>query len=146
MKVLNISLMCSALTVALVTPHSMHAQATAKMVACKDGTSAKKETGACKDHGGVKADSAAAAKKAAKPSKAEKAATKAATKTAKAEHITAASGGGPGKVWVNTRSGAFHRETDEFYGKTKQGKYMTEAEALKAGYHEAKASAPTKKP
>jgi len=43
-----------------------------------------------------------------------------------------------GMVWVNTDSGIFHREGDRWYGKTKQGKYMTEADALKEGYREAK--------
>ncbi len=42
-------------------------------------------------------------------------------------------GGGPGMVWVNTESHVFHREGSHYYGKTKQGKYMTEAEALKEG-------------
>jgi len=45
--------------------------------------------------------------------------------------------GGDGKVWVNTKSGAFWRPGTQYYGKTKEGKYMTEAEALKAGYHPA---------
>ena len=44
-----------------------------------------------------------------------------------------APGGGGGLVWVNTESHVFHREGSYYYGKTKQGKYMTEAEALKEG-------------
>jgi competence protein ComEA len=43
-----------------------------------------------------------------------------------------------GMVWVNLSSKVFHRAGDEWYGKTKRGKFMTEADALKAGYREAK--------
>jgi Helix-hairpin-helix motif len=43
-----------------------------------------------------------------------------------------------GMVWVNTESGIFFREGDRWYGKTKEGKFMTEADAKKAGYREAK--------
>ena len=43
-----------------------------------------------------------------------------------------------GMVWVNTDSKIFHREGDRWYGKTKQGKFMTEADAVKEGFREAK--------
>jgi DNA uptake protein ComE-like DNA-binding protein len=43
-----------------------------------------------------------------------------------------------GMVWVNTDSKVYHYEGDRWYGKTKQGKYMTEAEAIAAGYRAAK--------
>jgi len=49
-----------------------------------------------------------------------------------------------GMVWVNTDSKVFHREGDRWYGKTKQGKYMTEADALKDGYRPAKEGAAKK--
>lgn len=42
-----------------------------------------------------------------------------------------------GDVWVNLSSKIYHKE-GKFYGKTKRGKFMTEAEAKKAGYREAK--------
>jgi hypothetical protein len=44
----------------------------------------------------------------------------------------------PGMVWVNTATKVYHRQGDRFYGKTKQGKYMTESEAIQAGYRAAK--------
>jgi len=47
--------------------------------------------------------------------------------------ITAAPGGGDGKVWVNTKSKAYHCEGTAFYGKTKVGEYMTEADAKAKG-------------
>ncbi|HYQ48484.1 MAG TPA: helix-hairpin-helix domain-containing protein [Thermodesulfovibrionales bacterium] len=45
---------------------------------------------------------------------------------------------GKGMVWVNTETKIFHREGDRWYGKTKKGEYMTESDALKAGYRESK--------
>ncbi|HXO19651.1 MAG TPA: helix-hairpin-helix domain-containing protein [Thermoanaerobaculia bacterium] len=44
----------------------------------------------------------------------------------------------PGMVWVNLTTKVFHREGDRWYGNTKNGKYMTEADAVAAGYREAK--------
>jgi hypothetical protein len=43
-----------------------------------------------------------------------------------------------GMVWVNTETKVFHREGDKWYGNTKHGKYMNEADAVKAGYRESK--------
>jgi DNA uptake protein ComE-like DNA-binding protein len=39
-----------------------------------------------------------------------------------------------GMVWVNLDSKRYHKETSAWYGRTKNGKYMSEAEAIKAGY------------
>ena len=49
-----------------------------------------------------------------------------------------------GLVWVNTNTKVYHKD-GQFYGKTKQGKFMAEPDAVKAGYRAAKASAVTKK-
>lgn len=43
-----------------------------------------------------------------------------------------------GMVWVNLSTKVFHREGDRYYGNTKNGKFMTEADAVKAGYRAAK--------
>jgi hypothetical protein len=89
--------------------------------------------------------------KTSKPHKAKKvpadAATPAAETTAKSHktpspvknasdaEIQSAKAGG--KVWVNTDSGIYHKG-GKWYGATKQGKFMTEQEAAKAGYKAAK--------
>lgn len=49
-----------------------------------------------------------------------------------------------GMVWVNLETKVYHKEGDRWYGKTKNGKYMTEADAIKAGCREAKATGQSK--
>jgi hypothetical protein len=74
----------------------------------------------------VPASSPAPAKKAAKP---------APTGAASDSEISSAKSSG--KVWVNLDSGIYHKG-GQFYGKTKNGKFMTESEAQAAGYKESK--------
>src|SRR5262249_16625054 len=50
-----------------------------------------------------------------------------------------------GMVWVNTESKVYHKD-GKYYGKTKAGKFMTEDDAKKAGYHAAKSGGSSKKP
>jgi hypothetical protein len=58
-----------------------------------------------------------------------------ATPTVSESEIAAAKAAG--KVWVNTETGVYHK-SGQWYGATKQGKFMTEDEAIKAGYRAAK--------
>lgn len=99
---------------------------------CKDGSSfsGPSKRGACSQHGGVKAWGAAEAAAASTPgsnTRAVPAATNAAAKP----------GGGPGQVWVNTASKVYHCEGSRYYGKTKQGEYMSEQAAKASGSHPA---------
>src|SRR5260370_40819051 len=41
------------------------------------------------------------------------------------------------RVWVNTNSGIYHCPGRRCYGKTKEGKYMSEGDERKAGYRAA---------
>lgn len=49
-----------------------------------------------------------------------------------------------GLVWANERTKVYHKD-DAQYGKTRHGKFMTEADAQAAGYRLAKASPVRKK-
>jgi hypothetical protein len=95
---------------------------------CKDGTpfSGTKRSGACRGHGGVQSWGTAAA---TPPS----AAPSLAAPPGAAGNTAAAPGGGGGQVWVNTDSKVYHCPGTRYYGKTKQGAYMSEAAAKAAG-------------
>lgn len=52
--------------------------------------------------------------------------------TPEAKTVPAASNAGD--VWVNTRSGKYWKPGSRYYGKTKEGEYMPEMDALDRGY------------
>ncbi len=109
---------------------------------CNDGTytTAASKRGACSGHKGVKDWYGTAATSSSKPSSASSTSNPALPGTSKSAKTEAssnapASGGGAGKVWLNTASNVYHCPGDRWYGKTKSGAYMTEAEAKAKGAH-----------
>jgi hypothetical protein len=56
--------------------------------------------------------------------------------------MTPATGGGNGRVWVNSATHVYHKEGSRFYGKTKHGKYMSKQDAIKEGDHALTKSTP----
>lgn len=104
--------------------------ATAAVTAvCKDGTPFNGATlkGACRGHGGVD-------KKAAVATSSTKS-TPAAAPTKSSALTQAAAGGGAGQVWVNSSTKVYHCQGDRYYGKTKNGEYMSESDAQAKGFH-----------
>lgn len=112
---------------AAVTTGNPFVPAAAPVATCKDGTApADKTAHACRGHGGMKTNATTAASAAP--------ASGASTKVTTAQ-ATPMAGGGAGKVWVNTSSKVYHCEGDKYYGKTKKGEYMAEADAKTKGFH-----------
>ena len=52
-------------------------------------------------------------------------------------HKTSGTGNPGVKVWVNTDSGTYHCPDTQWYGKTREGQYMTQKEAQEKGYRPA---------
>jgi hypothetical protein len=59
--------------------------------------------------------------------------TTAAKPTKPLANATPVAGGGIGLVWVNTQTHVYHKEGSRYYGKTKQGKYISEQDAITEG-------------
>jgi uncharacterized protein DUF3761 len=137
-----------ALVAGLLAAHVAMAQAPAGAPAgatglCNDGTyyTGAKKQGACRGHKGVKewygkpggnetgAPAGAGASEAAPASTTNSSSGSAQSASTKAP----APGGGPDKVWLNTASNVYHCPGTRYYGTTKAGAYMTEAEAKAKG-------------
>jgi len=153
-KLIGIAALGAALALASVSFAQAPASAPAGSTGlCKDGSyySGASKKGACAGHKGVKewygaaattpaAGKATPAAAAAAAPVAAAASAPAAAKPAKAAPAlaaTAAPGGGPGMVWVNKSTKAYHCSTDKYYGKTKDGEYLSEANAKAQGFHAA---------
>jgi hypothetical protein len=128
---------------------------------CNDGSyyNGASKSGACRGHKGVKqwwgaessksgktADSKPSAASAPAPAPAPARAPAAAPTPApsaapaqaassKTSAMTPAPGGGADKVWLNTASNVYHCPGTQWYGKTKAGAYMSEADAKAKGAH-----------
>jgi hypothetical protein len=118
---------------------------------CNDGTysNSPEKRGACGGHKGVK--EWFEENSSAKSAMSERAAPPAASSTTTAPSqrppspavagrtsgpaTEPAAGGGAGKVWVNTSTKVYHCSGDKYYGKTKHGEYLSEADAKGKGYH-----------
>ena len=97
---------------------------------CKDGTSytGAKRSGACRGHGGVQSWGASEATTVPMSAPAQ-----AAAPAPTANRRAAPTPAGDGQVWVNTDSHVYHCPGNRWYGKTKQGSYMSEAQAQAQG-------------
>lgn len=130
-------------TPAAAAPAAAPAAAVMQNFVCKDGTSvsAASAKGTCAGHKGIDKDATAKASAGTAPAapaaKAAPAAAAPAAASKPAPAATAAAGGGPGQVWVNEGTKVYHCQGDRFYGKTKAGKYMSEADAKAGGAHAA---------
>jgi hypothetical protein len=123
-------LLSIALVAGLILPvGATRAQSTPTVTAtCKDGSAftGTKRSGACRGHGGVQSwgETSTAISPGAAPTP---------STSTTGQQTTPGTGGGAGKVWVNTVSKVYHCPGDRWYGKTKHGSYMSEAQAQAQG-------------
>ena len=152
----TLSLLAGVLVLGLVIPRVGLAQAAQNppnqsSTATQDTTQAKKSKKSKKaaDAGATSSTPASTPASSSAPSTSQPAASSSApaassstasTKSAsgsKASSVQAQTPPSPGMVWVNTNTKVYHKAGSQYYGKTKQGKWMTEQDAIKAGYRAA---------
>lgn len=142
-KVISICIAGMALTAVHAQPAAFQGEGATKATT-KKSKKVKKATNAASNAESSAASTAAGV--ANEPTgKADRAAS-AATNTAKTAASTPAktvseseiaAAKASGKVWVNTATGVYHK-SGRWYGATKQGKFMSEQDAIQAGFHAAK--------
>jgi hypothetical protein len=127
---------------------------------CKDGSysSSAEKRGACSGHDGVKTwygEETAAFSQGSKTAVTTTTTTTPAPPSTAAAHatpttttrntsttsvgqpstpVTAQASGRAGQVWVNTNTKVYHCSGDPWYGKTKQGEYLSESDAKAQGF------------
>lgn len=118
---------------------------------CKDGTyyTGKNKQGACRGHKGIQTwygasantsptDPASQATPPVSPTPSASPNTSSASATPKMDTAQPATPAGaptaPGMVWANATKKIYHCPNTRWYGKTKQGEYMTEADAKAKGF------------
>lgn len=134
-----------------MTPCVLHAQSQSATSPSTSSSTSTSTTKTSKRKAKKEAKKAAKAEKAAKANAAAPAAasstnaaaanTSASAKTSASHHAASTAQAPPpqpGMVWVNTSSKVYHKSGSRWYGKTKSGKWMSEADAQKAGYKAAK--------
>lgn len=104
----------------------------------QDTSTTTKKTRKSKKSADTTATTAPAAKTTAPAAKATTAAKakSGATKNATDAQIAAAKSAG--QVWVNTSSKVYHDGSSQYFGATKEGKFMSEKDAIAMGAHKAK--------
>jgi hypothetical protein len=152
LRIAMISVLASALSSGIAVAQAPASAPAGSTGLCRDGTYWTNATkkGACSGHKGVQTwygasgatsapatapAAAATSAPAAAPAAPVPSAAAAAPKETSKPIATQAAGGGPGLVWVNTNSNVYHCPADPYYGKTKSGAYMSEADALAKGAH-----------
>jgi hypothetical protein len=109
----------------------------ANLLAKSQGTSPSEQTTSSEKEQKSKKQTAAQSDASAEATPSGKKSSSKATGQGSASAEEIASAKASGKVWVNLDSGVYHK-LGRWYGKTKNGKFMSEAEAKQAGYRESK--------